>query len=283
VAPGEFIISARSNSVPESTSDPDPYHRVLAGTSMATPHVVGIIALMLQYEPNLPAIEIPQILRETARLDSFTGLIAMGSGVWGFGKADARTATGLFRDTVVINGIPPTVNATLDLNRTRTVDVPGESWTDFYFAKNTTFTIAPIRQVQATSDTRYEFENEDSVGTHITVLLLNYRAQFLLTVNAPFGPVNGAGWYDANSVATINAPETVLAPGIAGCLGVHYVLSYLLADNGTKVSNTVLMNGPQSVTATYTLEVPERTMLSVLIVAIVFDLAAILFARKKLS
>jgi len=39
VAPGEFIASARSSDVPKSPSDPDNYHRILAGTSMATPHV----------------------------------------------------------------------------------------------------------------------------------------------------------------------------------------------------------------------------------------------------
>ena len=50
VAPGTIITSARSNAIREQGSDPDAFHRILSGTSMATPHVAGVIALMLQYE-----------------------------------------------------------------------------------------------------------------------------------------------------------------------------------------------------------------------------------------
>jgi hypothetical protein len=249
---------------------------------MATPHVAGTIALMLQYAPHLRAIDVPEILRKTARLDSFTGLLSTPSTTWGFGKLDARTATGLFRQTWVINGIPSTIVVPLQVNGT-SISVPGGSWTDFYFAKSSTFNVTFARQIQAAQDTRYEYQTEHLVGTVDPVFSVSYSAQYLLTVNSPFGPTSGTGWYSANSNATVSAPETVPAPGILGYLGDEHVLAYWVTNNGGTVSNTIPMDGPKSVTAVYTQEVPGRTFLEVMIASIVLILAAILFARKKLS
>jgi subtilisin family serine protease len=283
VAPGEFIVSARSSAVAKNPSDPDAYHMILAGTSMATPHVAGTIALMLQYSPNLPAIDVPEILRQTARLDSFTGLILSGSWTWGFGKVDARTATGLFRQTYVINGIPSTTSVPLQVNGTRNVSVPGGSWTDFYFAKGSMFNVSFTRHIQGAPGTRYEFQAESFVGSVNRVFSVNYTAQYLLTANAPFGVASGTGWYDANSNATVNAPETVPASGIPGSLGAEYVLAYWVTNNGAKVSNRVLVNGPESITAVYTLTLSERAFFVVLIGSMIVVLAAVIFARKRLS
>ena len=179
VAPGEAIASARSSSVPESDSDPDIYHKVLAGTSMATPHVAGVIALMLQYAPTLRAIDVPQILRQTARLDVFTGVILNGSSTWGFGKVDARTATGLSRQTVVVNGIPSSISVPLHINGSKTILVQGGAWTDFYYPKGATFNISLDRQIQITSNSWYEFEGENVSGTVNPVLWVNYSVAYV--------------------------------------------------------------------------------------------------------
>jgi subtilisin family serine protease len=283
VAPGEFIASARSSAIPKSPNDPDAYHRVLAGTSMATPHVAGTIALMLQYDPSLPALEVANILRQTARFDSFTGLLLRGSGTWGFGKVDARTATGLSRQTFVINGVPSTVSVLLLVNGTRTENVTGGSWTDFYFAIGTTFNVSLVRQVQARPDTRYQFQTEDNVGTLEQVFLVNFTPQYLLTVNSPYGPTSGGGWYDENSNATIGAPSTLPVPGAAGFLGVEHVLDYWSEDHGTTGSNTILMNSPKSVTAIYILVIPARNFVGLLIASIFLVAAAVVYARKKLT
>jgi subtilisin family serine protease len=68
-APGENILSTVPNNGYESYS----------GTSMATPHVSGAIALLLSKEPNLTPAEIKQRLRDTAdQLASYKGKIASG-------------------------------------------------------------------------------------------------------------------------------------------------------------------------------------------------------------
>jgi subtilisin family serine protease len=284
VAPGEVIASARSSAVPESPSDPDAYHRILAGTSMATPHVAGTIALMLQYEPNLAATDIPQILRTTARWDQITGLLPTGSPAWGFGKIDARTATGLSRQTILIVGVNSTVSVPLLVNRT-TTNVQGNSWTNLYYLKGTTLNVTFPYQIQASATTRYEFESAKFIGSSPLepVVAANYAIQYLLTVSSPYGPTTGAGWYDANTNAILGAPEAVSASGIPGYFGADYVFNYWITGNGVTTSNTISMSQPQSVTAVYTISVPELTLAELIIGAVVLVLAVVVLARRKLT
>ncbi|MGM7700453.1 S8 family serine peptidase [Pseudalkalibacillus sp. Hm43] len=75
-APGVDIISTRVIAPVSSLSlDADaeeietaylPYYTLMSGTSMATPHVAGIVALMLEANPNLTPDEIKTILQDTA-------------------------------------------------------------------------------------------------------------------------------------------------------------------------------------------------------------------------
>ena len=77
VAPGVDIISTRdlAGALPPleaqhdaETLDPAylPYYTHMSGTSMATPHVAGIVALMLEANPNLTPAQVKDILERTA-------------------------------------------------------------------------------------------------------------------------------------------------------------------------------------------------------------------------
>ncbi|HYE56937.1 MAG TPA: S8 family serine peptidase [Rhodothermales bacterium] len=76
MAPGTDIISVRSSTNTNSTLPDDdlnaieteyvPYYTVLSGTSMAAPHVAGVVALMLEANPGLTTAEVKQILQDTA-------------------------------------------------------------------------------------------------------------------------------------------------------------------------------------------------------------------------
>lgn len=76
VAPGVDIISTRSTTNAASNggaNDVDyiaPEHlaryTMISGTSMSTPHVAGIIALMLEANPNLTPLQVKAILEDTA-------------------------------------------------------------------------------------------------------------------------------------------------------------------------------------------------------------------------
>lgn len=76
VAPGVDIISTRTVSpltalaadTDAATIEPAylPYYTTMSGTSMATPHVAGITALLLEADPSLSPDEIKNILQQTA-------------------------------------------------------------------------------------------------------------------------------------------------------------------------------------------------------------------------
>ncbi|WP_448548747.1 S8 family serine peptidase [Thalassotalea fusca] len=76
-APGVDIISTRASlsslsalSISDDSEVMDlnhvPYYTSMSGTSMAAPHVSGIVALMLEANPNLTWKEVKQILQDTA-------------------------------------------------------------------------------------------------------------------------------------------------------------------------------------------------------------------------
>ncbi|MDN7125299.1 S8 family serine peptidase [Pseudidiomarina sp. 1APP75-32.1] len=76
VAPGVDIISTRaSTNLVSNGGDADldaieteyvPFYTMISGTSMATPHVSGIIALMMEANPSLSLLDIKRLLQETA-------------------------------------------------------------------------------------------------------------------------------------------------------------------------------------------------------------------------
>ena len=84
-APGHGIVSASSAG--------DNQYNTNSGTSFSTPIVSGIVALMLQANPNLTPDDVRNILYETAQ---DAGYLVNGAAAkdheWGFGRADAQAA-----------------------------------------------------------------------------------------------------------------------------------------------------------------------------------------------
>lgn len=67
-------------------------YTVLSGTSMAAPHVAGVVALLLQANPRLSPDAVREVLRRTAR-----PLDGCPPHVCGAGQVDARAAVDLVR------------------------------------------------------------------------------------------------------------------------------------------------------------------------------------------
>lgn len=91
-APGAGIGAALSadHAIPQAWILEDGRHFINQGTSMACPHVAGLVALMLESYGSLSRNEMLAQLSQTARADAFTG--AVPNATWGAGKIDAFDA-----------------------------------------------------------------------------------------------------------------------------------------------------------------------------------------------
>lgn len=100
VAPGEVVCSSLSaqagihayGSYYPSTGYvcADGRHGVMQGTSMATPHVTGAVALLLSLNPRLDAAQLKDLLTGHTRPD--TGMGSLPNNHWGYGRLDTLAA-----------------------------------------------------------------------------------------------------------------------------------------------------------------------------------------------
>lgn len=95
VAPGQVVTAALSANSRFATDPrftarlhPSGAYITIQGTSMSTPFVAGLIALLLEREPNLTPEDVRQRLRVTARRDTSTGPV--WNPRYGWGKLDAH-------------------------------------------------------------------------------------------------------------------------------------------------------------------------------------------------
>ena len=105
-APGAMIMSTKAGDKKVDRNDAevverDGVHIAFNGTSMATPHVAGAIALMLQKKPTLTPEDVRQLLFTNVQKTSFTPAVPTFAGTdvpaapnytWGYGVLDVKKA-----------------------------------------------------------------------------------------------------------------------------------------------------------------------------------------------
>ena len=82
------------------------------GTSMASPHVAGVAALVLSQSPNLSNTELRTHLQNTADDLGSTGLDTL----YGYGRVNAQTAVTTILSPPPTSNYPPTADAGIDQN-----------------------------------------------------------------------------------------------------------------------------------------------------------------------
>lgn len=97
-APGSYIVSSMSSvytgqvakAVSVMWNEKKYPFGFMQGTSMAAPLVSGTLACWLQAKPDLTPEEALEIIKKTAKTDSYTGTLpSTGNNIWGHGKIDA--------------------------------------------------------------------------------------------------------------------------------------------------------------------------------------------------
>ncbi len=96
-------LSTNSGWVGSIEQNRDLTHLIMSGTSMSSPHVAGMAALLLEQNPNYTAAEIKDLLKRHAATDSYTG--ASPSFKWGAGKADVFAAAGGDTPPAAVTGL----------------------------------------------------------------------------------------------------------------------------------------------------------------------------------
>ena len=86
-APGVDVLSAIP---PQQTPDGTRQYAYLDGTSMASPHVTGVAALLMAAVPEAPVQKIAEVLKETAKHPG--GREARPDNRWGYGMIQPLAA-----------------------------------------------------------------------------------------------------------------------------------------------------------------------------------------------
>ncbi|WP_062351932.1 carboxypeptidase regulatory-like domain-containing protein [Bacillus kwashiorkori] len=113
-APGHYIYSAWPTQLSKGK------YNTISGTSMATPHVAGAIALLLSANPNLSINDIKNLLKNTARVEPFMGTVPndlYGSGIINIYQAVTEAAFAGTLKGKVTNTSGQPIPATLEIPR----------------------------------------------------------------------------------------------------------------------------------------------------------------------
>ncbi|MEU8001178.1 S8 family serine peptidase [Catellatospora sp. NPDC049111] len=92
-APGVGILAARSATSDLYPNDENPQYASLSGTSMATPHVAGAAAMLIQQHPDWTPERIKSTLMASAQPSATIGVYEQGAGFLDMARAIGQTVT----------------------------------------------------------------------------------------------------------------------------------------------------------------------------------------------
>ncbi len=131
-APGEVIVAAKTSQANVSAQNivinTNGKLQKMQGTSMASPHVTGVVALMLQAKPTLNYDQILSILKQTTKKDAFVG--STPNNTWGSGKVNAYDAC---KQALLMSGIEYEDKSVLHSSNSTFYPNPASNWSAFEY------------------------------------------------------------------------------------------------------------------------------------------------------
>lgn len=175
VAPGVDIISTRAVSpLTALATDTDtelidpvhlPYYTTMSGTSMATPHVAGITALLLEADPTLSPDEVKSILQQTA-----TNMPGYDSWEVGAGYVNAYAAIDM---TLNNKAYGATLNSIKDFNASVSTEITREDFAVEYTVSPSTQHSFTVEQGLSTIFARANAEGLlEETGNPVNLILI---------------------------------------------------------------------------------------------------------------
>lgn len=206
-APGVQIFSAWPRQLPEG-----PYYTI-SGTSMATPHVTGVVALLLSAKPDLSVDAIRELLTSTTQTGPQMG--ALPNDNYGSGIVDAYAAITAARFsgtlTGTVSGPAGPIAATLSVPALA-VSTTSDAETGFY----------ELRLKQGTWEVEVSAYGFTPATTTVTISADETVTRDIGLAAAAVHTLSGTVTSDGAPVvgATVRVLETPLAPVITGADGV---------------------------------------------------------------
>jgi serine protease AprX len=238
VAPGVDVISTRAvtnagangGEADVDAMDPThlPFYTMISGTSMATPHVAGIVALMLEANPALDNMTIKKLLQESA-----TNMPGYERFEVGAGFVNARAAVAAAKN--------------YDMNHSVTVN----NLADKVFNANTRVEISDVSYEGAIWSTPsggtelFGFENSFEFEVHSEALWVKGSASSLAnTAKLVLIDPNGIEYFGNLTLPVLETGMRVTAPAMAGMWTIR--VDGLTSLSGVNPDPLNLTNGPMA-------------------------------------
>lgn len=184
---------------------------------------------------------------------------------------------------VGITGLPPGFSTAILVDgQPQTNKMEGGGSKTFPFQLGSSHTISVDQYVLKDNSTRYYCPQPSATVTSDQKVSFDYRTQYFLSVNSPFGEAQGEGWYDEGSKVSVSMNQ-VSAPmqGLVGMLGAKFSFQKWTGDlSGSSASMQVTMNEPKSISSEW---VPDYSIFYMVVaspLAGVACLAGVLMIRR---
>jgi len=203
-APGEMIAASYSADAPPTVETsifkssysqwPNAYiardgnHGLSQGTSFAAPHVSGLIALMLEHNPQLNISQIREAIFSSARSDHYT--LTVPNNKWGYGKVDALGAVqhiagqGLEKKFTTSIFQNPALTQFIDLYLISKYDLESAPTATIKIGNSTPDNIAMTAIEQNLYKGEYQFSND---GTATLTIVATIQGEATTTLTEYFG------------------------------------------------------------------------------------------------